>query len=293
MTATRTCGRGLIVRDATIGDLEAIARVAEAAGQRGEWTGADPAYVGHLLRHGRVVVASDEGRAIGFGATRDIAGRGGATSMLCDLFVDPAQHGRGGGRALLAELWPDQGAPRMTFSSRHTHALPLYTSVGLHAWWPLLYLAGDPRAVRPPAGWTVTPSSPAAVSRFEAGWTGVDRSADQHAWARRPNGVALVAALDGQPLAAGTAAGEGDGFGLEHLASAPEIPDAQAGDSVLAVLAALESVADHARVCLPAPHPAVRPLLAAGWRATDLDLFMATRVDLLDARRCVPSPALA
>ncbi|MEU3454790.1 hypothetical protein ABZ671_14470 [Micromonospora sp. NPDC006766] len=181
----------------------------------------------------------------------------------------------------------------MTFSSRHTHALPLYTSVGLDAWWPLLYLVGDPRAVRSPAGWTVAPSSPEAVSRFEAGWTGVDRSADHHAWARRPNGVALVAALDGRPLAAGTAAGEGDGFGLVHLATAPRLSDAQAGDSVLAVLAALDNADGNARVCLPAPHPAVRPLLAAGWRATDLDLFMATRIDLLDARRCVPSPALA
>ncbi|MFU8854639.1 GNAT family N-acetyltransferase [Micromonospora sp. SL1-18] len=293
MQRDRHCGDGLTVRGATGSDLEAIARVAEAAGQRGEWTGADPAYVGHLLRHGRVAVASDEDRIIGFGATRGIASRGGVTSMLCDLFVNPAQHGRGCGRALLGELWPDQSAPRMTFSSQHPHALPLYTSVGLHAWWPLLYLTGDVRAVRPPAGWTVAPSAPEAVSRFEAGWTGVDRSADHHAWARRPNGTGLVAALDGRPLAAGTAAGEGEGFGLVHLASAPRLPDAQVGDSVLAVLAALGGADGHARVCLPAPHPAVRPLLAAGWRATDLDLFMATEVDLLDPRRCVPSPALA
>ncbi|MEU8261445.1 GNAT family N-acetyltransferase [Micromonospora sp. NPDC048999] len=290
---SRTSGRGLTVRGAALGDLEAIARVAEAAGQRGEWTGADPAYVGHLLRHGRVAVASHEDRVIGFGATRDIAGRGGVTSMLCDLFVDPAQHGHGCGRALLAELWPEPVAQRMTFSSRHPHALPLYTSVGLDAWWPLLYLAGDPSAVRSPAGWTVAPSSPEAVSRFEADWTGVDRGADHDAWTRRPNGTALVAALDGRPLAAGTAAGAGDDFGLVHLAPAPRLSDTQAGDSVLAVLAALESMDGHVRVCLPAPHPAVRPLLAAGWRATDLDLFMATRADLLDARRCVPSPALA
>ncbi|MEU2613677.1 GNAT family N-acetyltransferase [Micromonospora sp. NPDC007271] len=293
MTTDRTCGRGLMVRAATAGDLENIARVAEAAGQRGEWTGADPAYVGHLLRYGRVAVASDDDRIIGFGATRGIAGHGGVTSMLCDLFVDPAQHGRGCGRALLAELWPERAAPRMTFSSQHPHALPLYTSVGLDAWWPLLYLTGDLRAVRSPAGWTVAPSSPEAVSRFEAGWTGADRSADQHAWARRPNGTTLVAALDGQPVAAGVAAGEGDGFGLVHLASAPGVTDDQAGGSVLAALAALAGVAGQAQVCLPAPHPAVRPLLAAGWRATGLDLFMATRIDLLDARRCVPSPALA
>ena len=48
-----------------------------------------------------------------------------------------------------------------------------------------------------------------------------------------------------------------------------------------------------ARVCLPAPHPAVRTLLAAGWRIEDHDLFMATDPALLDPRRSVPSPALA
>ena len=42
-----------------------------------------------------------------------------------------------------------------------------------------------------------------------------------------------------------------------------------------------------------APHPAVRPLLAAGWRTEDHDLFMATDPGLLDPRRAVPSPALA
>jgi hypothetical protein len=48
-----------------------------------------------------------------------------------------------------------------------------------------------------------------------------------------------------------------------------------------------------ARVCLPGPHPAVRALLAAGWRVEEFDLFMATEPGLLDPRRAVPSPALA
>jgi hypothetical protein len=48
-----------------------------------------------------------------------------------------------------------------------------------------------------------------------------------------------------------------------------------------------------AHVCLPAPHPAVRALLAAGWRFDEFDLFMATEAGRLDARRAVPSPALA
>ena len=291
MTTNLAPRQGLMVRGATTADVDAIGRVAEATGQRGEWTGADPAYVGHLLRYGRVAVVIAGGRIVGFGATRGIPGRDGVTSMLCDLFVHPSHHGLGCGRALLAELWPEQNAPRMTFSSQHPHALPLYTSAGLGGWWPLLYLTGH--TVSTPARWTVESSTPEAVSTLEAAWTGIDRSTDHRAWARRPNGMAIVANLDGRPCAAGTAAGEGDGFGLVHLAGDPRLHDAQAADSVLAVLAALETAGGNARVCLPAPHPAVRPLLAAGWRVTSMDLFMATHAMLLDPHRAVPSPALA
>ena len=48
-----------------------------------------------------------------------------------------------------------------------------------------------------------------------------------------------------------------------------------------------------ARVCLPAPHPATRPLLAAGWHVDFMDIFMATEPGLLDPRRAVPSSAMA
>ena len=44
---------------------------------------------------------------------------------------------------------------------------------------------------------------------------------------------------------------------------------------------------------LPGPHPAVRALLAAGWRVAEFDLYMATAPGLLDPSRAVPSPALA
>jgi hypothetical protein len=46
-------------------------------------------------------------------------------------------------------------------------------------------------------------------------------------------------------------------------------------------------------VCLPAPHPAVRALLAAGWQFDEFDLFMASEPGLLDPRRAVPSPGQA
>lgn len=280
------------VRAAGPTDLESIARVAAETGQVEEWSGSDPAYIRHLLAHGRVVVAEHRATVTGFGAARRIGTGPAAMTMLCDLFVDPRFHGRGTGQALLGALW-ETGTPRLTFSSLHAHALPLYTRAGLDAWWPLLYLGGDVRALRGPDGWAVEEAAPAAVAALEEDWTGTDRAADHLAWAARPGGRPVVVRRGADPLAAGTVAGVDAEYGIEHLAVAPAVGDGEARDAVLAVLACLDPPDGQARVCLPAPHPATRPLLTAGWHIDFVDLFMATGPALLDPRRAVPSPGLA
>jgi GNAT superfamily N-acetyltransferase len=283
---------GIIVRDAAAADTEAIAGIAIATGQDEEWSGSDPAYVRYLLAHGRLIVAEHRGAVAGFGATHQIGAGPAAVTMLCDLFVDPGCHGLGLGRAMLGVLWHD-GTPRMTFSSLHAHALPLYARYGLDAWWPLLYLSGDVTALRAPAGWAVASAPAGEVAVLERQWTGIDRMADHQAWAARPGGQPVVAERDGQAAAAGTVGGAGTEYGIIHLALAPACGDGEARDAVLAVLAGLDPSGGRARVCLPAPHPAARPLLAAGWRNDDLDLYMATGPGLLDPRRAIPSPGLA
>jgi GNAT superfamily N-acetyltransferase len=278
---------GTEVRPAAAADLPGIAAVALANGQGEEWAGADPAYMKHLLAHGTVVVGVSGGSVIGFGATRTLAMGVGVVSMLCDLFVDPGTHGSGCGRAMLAELW-SRPESRMTFSSLHSNALPLYTSFGVDAWWPLLYLHGPVDGLAAPAGWRVEPATPAEVAALELAWTGSDRSDDHLAWARRPGGGSVLGWRGDEVLAAGTVGGAGGAYGVTHLAVAP------AADAAAAVLAVLASLAgETVCVCLPGPHPAVRALLAAGWRVAEFDLFMATEPDLLDPRRAVPSAALA
>jgi GNAT superfamily N-acetyltransferase len=285
------------VRDATPDDLAGIAAVAAACGQDEEWTGSDPAYVGYLMDRGRVVVAVRGGLVAGYGATRLIGAGETAAAMLCDLFVDPRAHGGGCGRAMLELLW-DGHPRRMTFSSLHGLALPLYTRFGLDAWWPLLYLRGDAGALAVPPGWSVTAAAPAQVGAWETRWSGIDRTDDHRAWAARPGGMSVLASLDGRVLAAGTVGGAGEQYGLVHLSVAPSAADdsaedGPARDAVLAVLASLAPPGGTARAWLPAPHPAVRPLLRSGWRSEEFDLFMSTDPGLLDPRRAVPSPALA
>ena len=283
---------GTVIRAATAADVPGIGHVAVATGQDEEWSGSDPAYVAWLLANGRLLVAVRDGTLAGFGATRQIGAGPAAVSMLCDLFVHPDAHGLGIGQAVLAELWRDEPR-RMTFSSLHAHALPLYTRFGVDAWWPLLYLAGRVAALRAPDGWSVSVSGPAEVAAAELGWTGVDRAADHRAWAARPHGFLASVLRDGALLAAGTAAGDGDEFGIVHLAIAPGVTDDSARDAVLTLLASLDAPDGRAMVCLPAPHPAVRPLLGAGWRVRDKDLYMASEPGLLDPRRAVPCPSAA
>ena len=294
---------GVRVRAAIEADLYAIAAIAAATGQHEEWAATNPAYVGHLMRLGRVVAAELDGRVAGFGAVQRLGTGPDAITMLCDLFVDPAAHGSGCGRAMLASLWADSGR-RMTFSSLHSHALPLYTSFGLDAWWPLLYLAGEPDRLVAPDGWAVDRAGPDEVAQLELGWTGVDRTADHHAWAARPGGAPVIVSAGNEVFAVGAMIATGHERGIAHVVLSPAADDAIAAAAVITALASLDAVAagatrqqlpfaGPAHVCLPGPHPAVRPLLAAGWRFDEFDLFMATEPGLLDPRRAVPSPGQA
>ena len=281
-----------VIRPARADDLGAIIAIARATGQDEDWDHVYPAYVGHLQEHGRMLVAQRDSAVTGFGATVRIGSGPHAIAMLTDLFVNPDTHGSGTGRALLARLW--DGEPRkMTFSSLHAHALPLYTSFGVDAWWPLLYLRGDVRRLRVPDGWSVSAAGTDLVSRLEQEWTGTGREAEHQMWARWPAGTGIVATFDGAPSAAGTVGGAGPEYGISHLAVRPAAADDIARDAVLAVLASLDPPAGQARACVPAPHPATRSLLAAGWRVEEFDLVLAAHFGLIDARRMVPSPALA
>ncbi len=280
------------VRQAEPADLPAIIAISKATGQDEDWEHVYPSYIRHLMRHGTLLVADRAGRVAGFGGTSQIGTGSEAICMLTDLFVDPAAHGSGTGRAILSELWTgDQRL--MTFSSTHANALPLYTSFGVDAWWPLLYLRGDVRRLSMPSGWTVAAAKPEEVASLEREWTGADRTAEHQFWSRWPSGVAVVARLDGSPAAAGTAGGAAAEFGICHLAASPALDNDLAGSAVLAVLSSLTPADGMARVALPAPHRATRLLLASGWRVEDMDLHMSSEPGLIDPYRLAPSGALA
>ncbi len=283
---------GARVRAAKPDDLDAIIAIARATGQDEDWDQVFPGYIRHLLDHGTLLVADWGGAVTGYGGTVNTGTAARPISMLTDLFVDPAAHGTGTGRALLRSLWAGD-EPRMTFSSLHANALPLYTSFGVDAWWPLLYLRGDVRRLAMPPGWSVAAAAPEEVAELERDWTGIDRTAEHRLWSGWPDGAAVVASFDGQPAAAGTTGGAGPEYGTCHLAADPAISADAAGDALVAVLSWLEPAEGQARVCLPAPHRATRTLLRSGWRVEEFDLHMASEPGLIDPYRLAPSAALA
>jgi GNAT superfamily N-acetyltransferase len=289
------------IRPATTADLRAITAIAVATGQDEDFENDYPAYLRHLIGDGVLLVCEAAGSVIGFGATLRIGSGAEAISMLTDLFVDPAAHGRGVGRAILTELWGGESR-RMTFASLHPNALPLYTSFGVSAWWPLLYLSGPVERVPETPRWSVRAVTPELAADLDRTWTGADRTSDYRMWAARADGAAIIAGRasrngppgrNGRPLAVGVIGGPAGNFGITHLAMAGSAEGTDAANAVLAVLRSLEAPAGIGRVCLPGPHPAVRPLLAAGWRITGLDLHLSSEPDLIDPLRAVPSPSMA
>jgi hypothetical protein len=219
--------------------------------------------------------------------------------MVSDLFVDPGWHGRGLGARVLAEVLGDQW-PRQTFSSAHPNALPLYIRFGMAPRWPSLYVTGDPRAglsnetdgavrVQPEA-------DPAALAEIERSWGRPAHAQDHAYWGTRVrNPVPLRIELRSQPV------------GYAYLTDDPPLDEETWWIAALQVaprvelatsVAALAAVFTHAAergiarlgMSIPGPHPATVPLIRAGWRIVDRDLYVASDQGLFDPERRIPDP---
>ena len=252
------------IRLATRDDVPGIQRVTIATGQVDEDAGSNRDYVLLLLDTGRVYVACEEDAVVGWAATKTTP----AGSMLTDLFVHPTHQARGVGGRLLAEVWPAEtaGTPRLTFSSHHASALPLYVRAGLRPFWPMLYLSGAPARL-PQVAAKATRVAVELAAEAERQHTGFDRRADYAYWSRKDESSGILVHLDDRLVGAGVA----DASRLIHLC----VMDELAAD--VAVLAAVRTLHSTASLCLPGPHPALIHLLEHGFVVGEQDTYMSTR----------------
>jgi GNAT superfamily N-acetyltransferase len=277
------------IRPATAADLEGIARVLAANGEALEQPGVEGyPYLEFLLGRGRVEVAETGDGVVGFGSVIRV----GDASMVTDLFVDPAHHGRGLGTALLSVTLGD-AYPRMTFSSADPRALPAYLRAGMRPSWPSLYVRADQTALAClPAddGLVVEAATVEETAKAALALNGIDRRADFAFYAAEPDAAGYVI------RAGGTVAGvawahrddEGHGRALAHASIARD------ADAARVAVAAFRAAARDEPVwgCVPGPHPALAPLLEAGARIVDRDTYCTSDPGWLDPERILPNPGL-
>jgi GNAT superfamily N-acetyltransferase len=288
--------QGWHIRDAAPGDLESAFDIFYENEMRGEASppprGLVPAYLRHVLATGRVLVAEQEGRLLGFAGliTR------GEVSFLTDLFVRPSMQSSSIGKMLLHQILPTEGV-RWTCGSSDPRALSLYVRAGMRPQWPQFWLRAidlEPERL-PEDSLTIveaTPGDPELLA-WDAEIGGRYRPEDHAFSVRDQQAVALWFLRQGERV----------GYGYVRLAAGTiRYPGAvtvgpvgtrRADDAAASVLAATRWACQRARVLhitVPGPHPSLAPLLEAGCRIIDLDTFLASSpTPYLDPRRYLSS----
>ena len=244
-------------------------------------------YLDFLFARGEMLVEDGESGPIGFAAVVDV----GRAIHVADLFVHPAQQGRGVGarllRAALGDRWP-----RMTFSSDDPRAMPLYIRTGMLPRWPNLYLDSKGRGIpAAPPSFSVRAVRPDEASATEVGFGGLDRLADYEHWAGQPGAQSFVVEEARRPVAVGNGRDRWriPGRWIDRLIIDPSVDDV-----VGPVLAALEFAASGQpiSIAIAGPHPAVRVLVEGGFQLYDKDTFMASEDGLLDPLHHIVDPGV-
>ena len=260
-------------------------------------------YLDRLFGDGTVLVAEREGRVVGFAAAVWIhpAARSneGRRSHVSDLFVEPSEHGSGVGGPLYRALLEAHADERWSVSSSgDPRAQALYTRGGMVPAWPLFYLqrprsAADRRLPASTPDAVVRRISADELSAAFAELSGFDRRLDVVTWSSRRGGTPFAVELDGRLALAGCVRDGHDSM-IRWFDSAIRAANADPVAALAAALGSRELVPEGAAIglCLGGPHPALKPLLDAGFRIVERDTWCETPLGLLDPARVVPDPSV-
>jgi GNAT superfamily N-acetyltransferase len=164
---------------ATIVEYEATHGTPLEGSEEEWWAGNEPFYRHLETDAAEWWVAEDRASGEMIGVARSIETDG--IFELTEFFVRPGHQARGLGRELLARAFPlGRGAIRTIIATRDVRALARYYAAGVVIRFPILGLAGVPRATEPEPGLTVRlvdgDSDAAAIREIERSILGFERS---------------------------------------------------------------------------------------------------------------------
>jgi GNAT superfamily N-acetyltransferase len=254
----------------------------------------------HVLASGDMLVAERTGDAGDIGRIAGFAGliTRGDVAFLTDLFVRPDTQSAGVGSALLERILPRDARVLATSASGDLRAVALYIRAGMRPRWPDFWLRGASARLRSlqETGVAVVAADPADTTLLEwdAAIAGRPRSQDLAYYVRECAAVPLWFERDGRRV----------GYGYIQRRSPESLwfPTAytlgpigahtplDAAACVLAAVGWARTRAEVVRVPVPGPHPALPPLLAAGFHIADQETFLTSAEEpFADVQRYLPS----
>ena len=296
MTTTQGIPGDLIIRQATADDVPRLWEI-RAATEALDPTnpppaGAPPLTLSHVVRTATMLLAERAGQVVGFGGRADRSG----VAFLTDLFVDPAVQSSTVGKTLLRALFEGAGDQRFTLASTDPRAVALYTRAGMSPRWPNFDLVADADRLRLPnvRGITLTPADPLHPAFLD--W---DQEVGKR---RRPQDFAFFRDEQDASFFWVDAATGPIGYAAVRHESGPGSPGspleigpvggrtaAAARAGTLAAVAWAQARAPRLKITVPGPHPALRPLLEAGFHIDYIGTFCASPTVRLNPARYIAS----
>jgi GNAT superfamily N-acetyltransferase len=252
------------------------------------------ALLGHEIATADVYVAQIGDQIAGFAAT---VARG-AVVFLSECFVRAEYQSRGVGRALVRRLLPNDRRVCCTLSSRDPRALALYIRAGMRPQWPNFCLRAEAARLRglpAPAIDVIAgdPGDPALVE-WDAAIGGRSRPLEHAYWVEQAGAVPLWFRRGATPIGYGYAQlrTPEDLWGPDTLTLGP-IGARTAEDALGCAAAAVGWAGSRAttlRITVPGPHPALAPLLDAGFQITYVETFVSSAAEpFMDAACYIPA----
>lgn len=286
----------MLIRPASIGDVPRLWEI-RAATEAPDPTdppppGAAPLTLSHLVRTATVLLAEANGQVVGFGGRANRSD----VAFLTDLFVDPALQSTSVGKTLLGELFQGAGNQRFTLASTDARAVGLYTRMGMTPRWPNFDLDVEAGRLHLPSAATVTlrPADPLDPAFLDWDYAmGRRRRPEDLAFFRDEQDASFFWVETGKyPVGYAVvrrdsvAGGRGDTMMIGPVGGRTL---AAARDGTLAAVAWAQARAGRLKVTVPGPHPALKPLLEAGFRITYIATLCASPSFRLNPRRYIAS----